>query len=104
VPVLKNGEFLRKDIDAFLKELSSYHLHTDYHFGGYGKVNDELVQFVKRFVAATGILIDPIYTGKMLYALYDLASKNCFPPGSRILAIHTGGIWGLLGMKEKFKI
>ena len=104
VPVLKNGEFLRKDIDAFLKQPSTYHLHTEYHFGGYGKVNDELIRFVKQFVTSTGILIEPIYTGKMLYALYDLAEKNYFSPGSRILAIHTGGIWGLLGMKNKFKI
>ena len=104
VPVLKNGEFLRKDIDSFLENPSSYQLHTDYHFGGYGKVNDALIRFVKQFVAATGILIEPIYTGKMLYALYDLASKNYFSPGSKILVIHTGGIWGLLGMKDKFKI
>ncbi|HEY9001175.1 MAG TPA: pyridoxal-phosphate dependent enzyme [Mucilaginibacter sp.] len=104
VPVLKNGELLRKDIDTFLDQPSAYHLHTGYHFGGYGKVNDELIGFVKQFVASTGILIEPIYTGKMLYALYDLAAKNYFSPGSRILAIHTGGIWGLLGMKDKFKI
>jgi 1-aminocyclopropane-1-carboxylate deaminase len=38
----------------------------------------------------------------MLYAVYDLAAKDHFSRGSRILAIHTGGIWGLLGMKEKF--
>jgi 1-aminocyclopropane-1-carboxylate deaminase len=57
---------------------------------------------MKQFIAETGILIEPIYTGKMLLALYDLAAKKYFKPDSRILAIHTGGIWGLLGMKEKF--
>ncbi len=102
VPVLKNGDFLRNDIDEFLTETAEYHLHTQYHFGGYGKVNDELIGFTKQFVASTGILTEPVYTGKMLYALYDLAKKNQFKPGSRILAIHTGGIWGLLGMKNKF--
>jgi 1-aminocyclopropane-1-carboxylate deaminase len=104
IPVLKNGEFLRKDINALLESRPSYHLHTDYHFGGYGRVTDELLRFVKQFVATTGILIEPIYTGKMLYALYHLAAKNYFAPGSRILVIHTGGIWGLLGIKDKFKI
>ncbi|HTD99941.1 MAG TPA: pyridoxal-phosphate dependent enzyme [Mucilaginibacter sp.] len=102
IPVLKNGEFLRKDINSFLLTTADYHLHNDYHFGGYGKVTDELINFVKRFVAETGILIEPVYTGKMFYALYDLVAKNNFKPGSRILAIHTGGIWGLLGMKDKF--
>jgi 1-aminocyclopropane-1-carboxylate deaminase len=102
VPVLKNGGFLRSDIDHHLTTAADYQLHTEYHFGGYGKVTDELIAFVKQFVAATGILIEPVYTGKMLYALYDLACQGYFSPGSQILAIHSGGIWGLLGLKDRF--
>jgi 1-aminocyclopropane-1-carboxylate deaminase len=102
VPVLKNGDFLRKDINHYLYSNVDYQLHPEYHFGGYGKVTAELISFIKEFVASTGILIEPIYTGKMLYAIYNLASKNYFKPGSKILAIHTGGLWGLLGMKDKF--
>ncbi|RYE16443.1 MAG: pyridoxal-phosphate dependent enzyme [Sphingobacteriaceae bacterium] len=48
------------------------------------------------------ILVDPVYTGKMLFAIYDLALKNYFLPGSKILAVHTGGTFGLLGMKDRF--
>lgn len=102
IPVFKNGGFIADEINKLLTAPANYELHTDYHFGGYGKVNDELITFIKTFVADTGILIDPIYTGKMLYAIYDLAKKGNFAPGSRILAIHSGGIWGLLGMKDKF--
>ena len=102
IPVFKNGEFLRDEIDRFLIEPSIYKLHTDYHFGGYGITDDRLIQFIKQFVAETGILIEPVYTGKMLYAVFDLAAKDYFKKGDRILAIHTGGIWGLLGMKDKF--
>ncbi|MGF7079998.1 1-aminocyclopropane-1-carboxylate deaminase/D-cysteine desulfhydrase [Mucilaginibacter sp. UYCu711] len=102
IPVFKNGSFIADEIDKLLTAPANYQLHTDYHFGGYGKLNDELVAFIKKFVADTGVLIDPIYTGKMLYAIYDLAKKDQFAPGSRILAIHSGGIWGLLGMKDKF--
>ncbi|MCQ6958858.1 pyridoxal-phosphate dependent enzyme [Mucilaginibacter sp. JC4] len=102
IPVLKNGAFMKAEIDRFLTAPADYVLHTDYHFGGYGKTTPQLIQFIKQFVADTGILIEPIYTGKMLYALYDLAAKDHFAPGSKILAIHSGGIWGLLGMKEKF--
>jgi len=102
VPVLKGGGFLKKAIDDLLSQTHEYHLHTDYHFGGYGKVNPELIAFIKTFVAKTGILIDPVYTGKMLYAIYDMAANHHFEPGSKILAIHSGGIWGLLGMKDKF--
>jgi len=100
---LKNGKFLRKDIDNFLTQPLEYHLHTDYHFGGYAKTTPELIHFIEQFVSSTGILIEPVYTGKMLYAVYDLVAKNYFKPGSKILVIHTGGIWGLLGMRDKFK-
>jgi 1-aminocyclopropane-1-carboxylate deaminase len=102
VPVFKNGGFIKDDIDKLLTAPINYHLHTEYHFGGYGKANDELISFIKTFVADTGILIDPIYTGKMLYAIYDLATKDYFKPGNKILAVHSGGIWGLLGMKDRF--
>lgn len=102
VPVFKNGGFIKDKIDKYLIAPNSYHIHTDYHFGGYGKVDETLINFVKQFVAETGILIEPVYTGKMLYALFDLAAKEHFSAGSRLLAIHSGGIWGLLGMKDKF--
>lgn len=102
IPVLKNGTFLREEIDKFLTGHTGYQLHTGYHCGGYGKTTPELIKFIEQFIAETGILIEPVYTGKMLYALYDLAGKRYFKPGSRILAIHTGGIWGILGLKDKF--
>jgi 1-aminocyclopropane-1-carboxylate deaminase len=102
IPVFKNGGFMRDEINRLLTAPAEYDLHTDYHFGGYSKTNNELIDFIKQFVAATGIVIEPVYTGKMMYALYDLIAKNHFKPGSRILAIHSGGIWGLLGMKDKF--
>jgi 1-aminocyclopropane-1-carboxylate deaminase len=102
IPVFKNGDFIKDEIDKLLTAPTNYQMHAGYHFGGYGKTNHELIQFIKQFVIDTGILIEPVYTGKMLYALYDLAAKDHFKPGSKILAIHTGGIWGLLGMKDKF--
>lgn len=110
IPVLKNGEFMRDEIGRYAplptlaegEGLSNFQLHTGYHFGGYGKTTPELIDFVKTFIAETGILIEPIYTGKMFYAIFDLARRGYFAPGSEILAIHSGGIWGLLGMKEKF--
>jgi len=102
VPVFKDGSFIKDEINKFLTAPAGYQLHTSYHFGGYGKTGEELIEFIQQFVASTGILIEPVYTGKMLYALHDLARQNYFKPGTRILAIHTGGIWGLLGMRDKF--
>jgi 1-aminocyclopropane-1-carboxylate deaminase len=102
VPALKNGGFLKDEIDKYLTAPAGYELHTDYHFGGYGKVTPELISFVKNFTASTGIMIEPVYTGKLFYALYDLIAKKHFARGSKILAIHTGGLLGILGMKKHF--
>ena len=104
VPVFKNGEFMRQEIDRLLTSTGNYELHTQYHFGGYAKTTPQLIAFIRHFTAATGIVIEPVYTGKMLYAIYDLARAGYFAPGSSILAIHTGGMLGLLGMKNKFEV
>jgi len=93
---------MRDEISKLLTQPAAFELHTGYHFGGYGKTDMHLIDFIKQFVAQTGILIEPVYTGKMLYAVYDLAAKGYFKTGENILAIHSGGIWGILGMKDKF--
>jgi len=102
IPVLKNGDFMRQEIDRYLDFEAQYDLHTEYHFGGYAKTTPELISFIQNFVSSTGILIEPVYTGKMLFALLDMASKDHFARGSNILAVHSGGLIGLLGMKDKF--
>jgi 1-aminocyclopropane-1-carboxylate deaminase len=102
VPVLKGGEFIEKEINKYQTNLTQLKTHTNYHFGGYAKTTPELIEFIKKFTSETGILIDPVYTGKMFYAIYDLHHQNYFKKDDRILAIHTGGLFGILGMKEKF--
>lgn len=101
VPVLKGADFLKQDIDNLVKG-TSFEFHSAYHFGGYAKTSDELLQFIKDFTSSTGILIDPVYTGKLLFAIYDLISKDYFAKGSRILSVHTGGATGILGMVNRF--
>jgi 1-aminocyclopropane-1-carboxylate deaminase len=78
-------------------------LISDYHFGGYAKVNAELISFINNFKKETKIQLDPIYTGKLFYGLLDLISKNYFKKGTRILAIHTGGLQGISGMNMVLK-
>lgn len=102
ISALKGGEFLREEISKYEKNLEALILHTDYHFGGYAKTKPELLQFIKQFVASTGILIDPVYTGKMFFAIHQLANCGKLNFDDKILALHTGGIFGLFGMQEKF--
>lgn len=101
-PALK-GDFLKKEICKFATEAANWDLITDYHFGGYGKINDELVQFMNQFFRQNQILLDPVYTGKMIFGVIDLIQKGYFPKGAKILAIHTGGIQGIEGMNVKLK-
>ena len=102
IPVLKNGGFIREEIKKYLIYNNSFELHTDYHFGGYAKTTPELLQFIQNFTAASGILLDPVYTGKMMYSVFDLTAKDYFKKGDKILTVHTGGLFGLLGMRERF--
>jgi len=100
-PALK-GNFLQKDISKFAMK-TNWELINDYHFGGYAKINSELVEFINRFKLEYNILLDPIYTGKMMYGIFDLIKKDYFQRGTTILAIHTGGLQGIDGMNTRLK-
>jgi 1-aminocyclopropane-1-carboxylate deaminase len=100
-PALK-GDFLKDEIRKFAQN-ENWDLITDYHFGGYGKVNSALISFINQFYQENKIPLDPIYTGKMVYGVLDLIQKNYFPENTKILLIHTGGIQGVEGMNIKLK-
>ncbi|RRB18427.1 1-aminocyclopropane-1-carboxylate deaminase/D-cysteine desulfhydrase [Larkinella knui] len=69
-------------------------VQTGYHFGGYAKTAPELIDFIRIVERKTGVQLEQVYTGKMLYGIYDLAQKSYFLPDSRVVAIHTGGLQG----------
>lgn len=71
--------------------------------GGYGKVTDEDVDFVNNFYKHYGILLDPIYTAKLMRKLLSLIESGYFRNGSRILAFHTGGLQGINGINYKLR-
>ncbi|RKN83575.1 1-aminocyclopropane-1-carboxylate deaminase/D-cysteine desulfhydrase [Ulvibacterium marinum] len=100
-PALK-GDFLQEDIRKFARK-ENWVLQTAYHFGGYAKVSKTLVDFVNDFYKQTQILLDPIYTGKMMFGLLDMAQNKSFKPRTRILAVHTGGLQGIEGMNRVLK-
>ncbi len=100
-PALKD-DFLNDEIRIFAKK-DNWNLISDYHFGGYGKINLELIEFINAFFEENKVPLDPIYTGKMVFGVIDLISKNYFPAHSKILLIHTGGLQGIEGMNIKLK-
>ncbi|MFV9552393.1 1-aminocyclopropane-1-carboxylate deaminase/D-cysteine desulfhydrase [Algibacter sp. PT7-4] len=100
-PALK-GDFLQEDISKFATQ-NNWKLITDYHFGGYAKINEELVSFINQFKSQYQVALDPVYTGKMMFGIINLIEKGYFPEGSKILAIHTGGLQGISGMNMILK-
>lgn len=67
-------------------------LFFDYVFGGYAKTNSVLNNFVTDFNVSTGVAIEPIYTGKLFFGVYDLIKKNYFKRGSTVVVVHSGGL------------
>ncbi|MEY2701455.1 MAG: 1-aminocyclopropane-carboxylate deaminase [Bacteroidota bacterium] len=96
------GDFLTNDISKFVSK-SNWYINCEYHFGGYGKVSDELISFINQFYSEQQIPLDPIYTGKMMFGVMDMIEKKQFPKGSKILVIHTGGLQGIEGMNRKLQ-
>lgn len=97
-----NAPSLVQDVAKWVSpHATEWSLQFDYTFGGYAKTNDTLMAFIERFHAVHGIPLEPVYTGKMLYGLYDLVQQGQFAKGTRILAIHTGGLQGLKGFGIK---
>ena len=97
-PALK-GDFLKSEISGFSSK-TNWELILDYHFGGYAKISSELITFINEFQQKTNIALDPVYTGKMIFGIFDMMERSAFPENSRILAIHTGGLQGIAGMNK----
>lgn len=95
-PALKGGSFILDEMKRYCNaaQLQKVQLQLDYHFGGYGKTKPEQLAFSNDFNREYDIELDKVYTSKMMFGLFDLLIKDFFKYGSKILAIHTGGVQG----------
>lgn len=114
IAVLKGGSFIARQVSEHLRALDldkrgaehcmegkngAWQIDLDHHCGGYARVPDGLGHFVTQFVEQTGIGVEPVYSGKMLYAIDNLIEGGGFARGTRILAVHTGGMQGARGAR-----
>ncbi|MEU8269820.1 pyridoxal-phosphate dependent enzyme [Sphaerisporangium sp. NPDC049002] len=95
-PVLKGGEYLAGEVERLQREAfgtpsPGWSLECGFHFGGYAKTTKELGAFVEDFVARHGRTLDRVYVAKMMYGIFDLVTREAFPPGTRLVAVVTGG-------------
>jgi 1-aminocyclopropane-1-carboxylate deaminase len=96
IQVLKGEGYIAKDIKQEYG-ITDVVIYDQYHCGGYAKTNGELIELIKEFARETGVLLDPIYTGKMMLAIRKLCENKTIKKGDKILAIHTGGLTGWFG-------
>ena len=82
------------EAQAGFLNVANAHVFYDYHFGGYAKTTPELLTFIQDFEASHGILLERVYTGKMLFGLFDLLKKGFFKAGQTVVVLHTGGLQG----------
>jgi 1-aminocyclopropane-1-carboxylate deaminase len=96
IPVLKNNNSLTRAVNELLPEekKNSFSFHDEFHFGGYAKFNQDLLDFMNSWYSKTGIPSDFVYTGKLFYAADRLIRQGRWKPGSRLLLIHSGGLQG----------
>lgn len=91
-----------EDVDSpslfVINKKSNWNLTHNYHFGGYAKHQPALLHFMNEFYRHTRIPSDFVYTGKLFYAVSDLIGQNYFPPGSKLLVIHSGGLQGNISL------
>jgi 1-aminocyclopropane-1-carboxylate deaminase len=79
---------------------TNWSLNTEYHFGGYAKWSPNLITFINEFKIKYGISLDPVYTGKMFFGVFDLISKGYFKENSTVVLVHTGGLQGIEGFND----
>jgi len=96
------GIFQSSEVEKYTAK-TNFEIIDDYCFGGYAKIDSELVRFINRFKKETRIPLDPVYTGKLLFGIFDGIRNGFFKQNSRILAIHTGGLQGISGMNSVLK-
>ena len=101
------GDFLQGEVEGLLSNCGAdsakqFSINTDYHFGGYAKFKPALIEFMNDFKSQFGIQLDPIYTGKMFFGIFDLVEKGYFEEGSTVVAVHTGGLQGIEGFRARY--
>ncbi len=93
------GNFLQAEVQKLLNEhlpkgtiLPNWEIDHRWHFGGFARQPSELQRFLAHFQDSTGLPLEHVYTGKMLYGLLERAKAGQFPPGSTLVIVHTGGL------------
>lgn len=102
--ILKGENYLKTEVENYLSHFKSkainWKINDEFHFGGYAKLKPELLNFMLEFEKENAIPLDYIYTGKMMFGIMEMIKQGKFKKGSKIIAIHTGGLQGNKGFES----
>ena len=103
ISVLK-GNFIQNEVELFLKNSdthqTNFEIDNSFHFGGYGKFSEKLIDFINTISTQLSIKLDPIYTGKALFGVWDMIERGKFD-NQTLIFLHTGGLQGIAGYNQK---
>lgn len=109
--ILKGENYIKREVENWLSHFNSnlpagqarnnnWEINEEFHFGGYAKLKPELLNFMLEFEKENAIPLDYIYTGKMMFGIMELIKREKFQKGTKIIAIHTGGLQGNKGLEN----
>lgn len=93
--VLADIERQARSLDPSLPEAGALDVYDEFKGPAYGVPSSEQLSFLLEVARCSGLVLDPVYTGKALFGLARLS-----PRPRRALFIHTGGLPGLLAEAE----
>jgi 1-aminocyclopropane-1-carboxylate deaminase len=90
-------------MESFMHPAANTNWQTfhDWHFGGFGKHNTELIAFLNQFYEQHRIPLDFVYEGKMMFGLQQLLQSGYFPKAANLLCLHCGGLQGNASISHK---
>lgn len=100
------GHGVENNLAALLQEAGQAQLDCrllDASRGGFGRLDAQLAQFILASESASGVPLEPVYTGKALLALRAEVEAGYFARGTRLLFLHTGGLQGRRAMAHRMQ-
>jgi 1-aminocyclopropane-1-carboxylate deaminase len=76
------------------REITDKDVVLDTRYGGpaYGLPNEGTLDAIRLCARQEGMLTDPVYEGKSMHGTIDMVRQGEFPPGSKVLYVHLGGV------------
>ena len=99
IAVLNEAGHLKADVRRLLLQAGfpayeNFQILDQWSHGGYAKTSPELLQFCHAFNSLYSVPIEPVYTGKLFFAVRALIQAQTIRTDQRVLLLHTGGLQG----------